>query len=128
LKGEEIVMVSAKVYFYYLKRAFKANHIHGYSINRKCNRKTCIYKENGKWNVAEVKRNETHDLIEYDEDCLWRACEDIIARLSKNENQRKKTWMDWASPTNWAEKMDEPIVAIPISQEELEKLIKSRKG
>jgi hypothetical protein len=29
--------------------------------------------------------------------------------------------MAWASPTNWAEKMDEPLVMIPISQEELEK-------
>ena len=121
-------MVSAKVYFYYLKRAFKANHIHGYSINRKCNRKTCIYKEKGKWIVAEIKGDETHDLIEYDEDCLWQACEDIIGRLSKNENKRKKTWMAWASPTNWAEKMDEPLVGIPISQEELEKRKNYRKG
>lgn len=49
-------MVSPEEYFYYLRKAFKNNHIHGYMIDCKANRKSCIYSENGKWVVSEIRR------------------------------------------------------------------------
>ena len=63
---------------------------------------------------------------EYDLDDIWHACEDIIARLSRDEEHRKKVWMDWASPSNWAEKMDVEIVPIPMTLEEYKKLDKTK--
>ena len=120
-------MVPPKEYFYYLKKALKKNHVHGYMIDRKANRKTCIYSENGKWVVSEIRRGVAVSPREYDLDDLWHACEDIIARLSRDEEHCKKTWMDWASPTNWAEKMDEPIAIRKLSPEEASKLIIARR-
>ncbi len=120
-------MVAPEEYFYYLRRSFKKHHIHGYMINRKANRKTCIYSENGKWVVSEMRRGVAVSPREYDSDDLWHACEDIIERLSRDEEHRKKTWMDWASPTNWAEKMDIPPSAIPLSEDEYHKLMKEGK-
>lgn len=64
---------------------------------------------------------------EYDIRALWTACEDIIARLAKSEERRKSIWMDWASPTNWAEKMDIPPSVVPISLDEYRKLKKEGK-
>ncbi len=119
-------MVSPKEYFYYLKKAFKKNHVHGYMIDRKANRKTCLYSENGKWVVSEVRRGAAVSPKEYDLDDIWHACEDIIARLSRDEEHRKKVWMDWASPSNWAEKMDVEIVPIPMTLEEYKKLDKTK--
>ena len=87
-------MVPSKVYFHYLRRALLANHVHGYAIDKKRNGKICFYMENGKWIVAEVKKNVLIDATEYDEDCLWGACEDIITRLAKNDEQREKIWME----------------------------------
>lgn len=105
-------MVASKEYFFYLKQAFKKNHVHGYMIGRKANRKICIYPENDKWIVSEIRRGEEISPAEYDYDAIWLACEDIIARLSKNEKHRKKIWMDWASHSNWAEKMSQDLKAI----------------
>ena len=119
-------MVSSKVYFYYLKTAFKKNHVHGYMIGRKANRKTCIYSEEGKWIVSEVRRGVAVSPAEYNLDNIWHACEDIIARLARDEKHRKKIWMDWASPSNWAEKMDEPISIRVISQEEANMILLNR--
>ena len=102
-------MVTPEEYFYYLKTAFKKNHVHGYMIERKANRRTCIYSENGKWVVSEIKHGMAISPIGYDPDDIWHACEDIIARLSKDEEHRKKIWMDWASLSDWAEKMDGPL-------------------
>ena len=83
-------MVPAEEYFYYLRKAFKKNHVHGYMIDRKANRKTCIYSENGKWVVAEIRRGVAVSPKEYNLVDLWHACEDIIARLSRNEEHRKR--------------------------------------
>jgi len=116
-------MVSSEEYFYYLRKAFKKNHIHGYMIDCKANRKTCIYSENRKWVVSEIRSGVAVSPKEYDLDDLWHACEDIIARLSRDEEHRKKTWMDWASPTNWAERMDEPIAIRKLTQEEARKIV-----
>lgn len=111
-------MVSPEIYFYNLHRALRANHIRGYAIDKKCNGKTCIYMNNGKWIVAEIKEGKTIEAVEYNNECLWGACEDIITRLAKDKEQREKVWMDWASPTGWAEKMDEPLALHIISKEE----------
>ena len=119
-------MVSPEEYFYYLRKAFKKNHVHGYMIDCKANRKTCIYSENGKWVVSEIRSGVAMSPKEYDFDDLWHACEDIIARLSRDEEHRKKTWMDWASPTNWAEKMDVPIAIRKLSPEVARKLVKAK--
>ena len=109
-------MVEPREYFFYLKRAFKKNHVHGYMIDKKASGKTCIFMEDGKWNVALIKNKIPIDQKVYDADELWTACEDIIARLARNEKHRKEIWMDWASPTNWAEKMDVPITFKIISK------------
>lgn len=119
-------MVSPKEYFYYLKTAFKKNHVHGYMIGRKANRKTCIYSEGDKWIVSEVRCGVAVSPTEYNLSDIWRACEDIIARLARDEKHRKKIWMDWASPSNWAEKMDEPVSMRVISSEEAMQIIKRR--
>ncbi len=111
-------MVSPKDYFYNLKKAFKKNHVHGYMINRKANRKTCIYLENGKWVVSEIQHGRAILPAEYDSDDLWHACEDIIARLSRDEEHRKAIWMEWATPLDWAEKMEEPLSIRVISRPE----------
>ncbi|MBR6223702.1 MAG: hypothetical protein IKQ71_09710 [Lachnospiraceae bacterium] len=102
-------MISSEEYFGYLKKAFKKNHVQGYRIGCKANRKICIYKDHGKWIVSEIQQGLAISPTEYDPDDIWHACEDIIERLAKNEEHRRKIWMDWASPSNWAEKMDEPL-------------------
>ena len=119
-------MVPPKEYFYYLKTAFKKNHVHGYMIGHKANRKICIYAEGDKWIVSEVWRGVAVSPTEYNLDNIWHACEDIIARLARDEKHRKKIWMDWASPSNWAEKMDEPVSMRVISSEEAMQIIKRR--
>lgn len=48
-------MVPAKVYFDYLRNAFKSHRVRGYCVGQKRNGKTCIFDENGKLVVAEVK-------------------------------------------------------------------------
>ena len=102
-------MVPAKVYFYYLRNAFKAHRVSGYCVGQKRNGKTCIFDVNGKLVVAEVKGKILYNIKEYDYEYIWLACEDIIARLARDEEQRQKIWMSWASPSNWEEKMDEEI-------------------
>lgn len=102
-------MVPAKVYFYYLKNAFRSHRVSGYCIGQKRNGKTCIFEKDGKLLVAEVKGKDLYNLKEYDYEYIWMACEDIIARLARDEEHRQKIWMSWASPTNWEEKMDEEI-------------------
>ena len=108
-------MVPPKEYFYYLKKAFKKNHVHGYMIGRKANRKTCIYPDNRMSSSVPARHRKQHGMaispVEYGYYDIWKACEDIIARVSRNEEHRKKVWMDWASPTNWAERTsDAPTV------------------
>ena len=102
-------MVPAKVYFDYLRNAFKSHRVRGYCVGQKRNGKTCIFDVNGKLVVAEVKGKILYNPKEYDYECIWLACEDIIARLARDEEHRQKIWMSWASPTNWEEKMDEEI-------------------
>ncbi len=111
-------MVTPAEYFYYLKRALRGFHIHGYRIDLKKDRKTCIYSEHGKWVVARVEKGEAVDPSEYEPDDIWHACEDLINRLVEDEEQRKKVWMAWASPTNWAEKMAEPLKAFPVQKKD----------
>ena len=103
-------MVPPKEYFFYLKNAFKKNHVHGYMIGKKANRKICIYLENRKWIVAQFRNGVPCSVVEYKYNDIWHACEDMIARLAKDEKHRKKIWMDWADSTYWSEKMSEPIV------------------
>ena len=78
-------MVPPKEYFYYLKKAFKKNHVHGYMIGRKANRKTCIYPDNRKWVVSEIQHGVAISPVEHGYYDIWKACEDIIARVSRNE-------------------------------------------
>lgn len=114
-------MVGSKEYFYYLRRAFFFNRMCGYRLNRKVNNRTCIYFEDGKWVVAYVKKGIAIDSKLYDENNLWNACEDITKRLAQNDNHYKKIWMDWASPVNWAKKMDEPIGIRVVTNEDIDK-------
>ncbi|ADL35436.1 hypothetical protein bpr_I2704 [Butyrivibrio proteoclasticus B316] len=102
-------MVPAKVYFDYLRNAFKSHRVRGYCVGQKRNGKTCIFDENGKLVVAEVKGKVLYNFKVYDYEYIWMACEDIIARLARDEEHRQKIWMSWASTTNWEEKMDEEI-------------------
>lgn len=102
-------MVQAEVYFDYLRNAFRSNRVRGYCVGRKINGKTCIFDKDGKLIVAEVKGKILYNPKEYDYECIWLACEDIIARLARDEEHRQKIWMSWASPSNWAERMDEEI-------------------
>ena len=120
-------MVAPEEYFYYLRKSFEKHHVHGYMIGKKKNHCVCIYEENGKWIVSTVIKDIPVNPKEYDIRALWKACEDIIARFAKSEERRKRIWMDWASPTNWAEKMDIPPLAISITINEYHKLVKEGK-
>ncbi len=102
-------MVEPEIFFHYLRRSFLKHVVIGYGINKKVNNRTCIYMEDGKWVVARIKKGSAIDEKRYDIDDIWSACEDMIKRLSRSVNHHKKVWMDWASPSNWAEKMDEPL-------------------
>ena len=118
-------MVPAKVYFNYLKKAFRSHRVHGYCVGQKRSGKTCIFDENGKLIVAKVKRKILYNPKEYDYECIWLACEDIIARLARDEEHRQKIWMSWASPTNWEEKMDEEIKIIRIASKDVLDVVKN---
>ncbi len=111
-------MVSADEYFYYLRISLLRHGIWGCRINRKVNNHYCIYMDDGQWVVSYVRKGENIDPARYDVDYLWYACEDLINRACKDEEKRKKVWMDWASPTNWAEKMDDVPIAIKVEREE----------
>ena len=111
-------MVSAEEYFFYLRFSFIKHGIWGCRINKKVNNHNCIYMEDGQWVVSYVRRGENINPTRYDVDYLWYACEDFINRACKDEEKRKKVWMDWASPTNWAEKMDDVPLAIKVEKGE----------
>jgi len=121
-------MLSAKVYFYYLRKAFKSHRVSGYCVGQKRNGKTCIFDENGKLVVAEVKEKILYNPKEYDYECIWLACEDIIARMARDEEHRQKIWMSWASPSNWEEKMDEEIKVRRIVSKDVLDAVKSILG
>lgn len=115
-------MVAPEEYFYYLKRSLIKHGVFGCKVNKKVNNRLCIYMEDGKWVISNIKRGIAVDPKVYDIGYLWRACEEIIRRACKNEEKRKKVWMDWASPTNWAEKMDVELVPIPLTEEQYRRL------
>ena len=121
-------MLSAKVYFYYLRKAFKSHRVSGYCVGQKRNGKTCIFDENGKLVVAEVKEKILYNPKEYDYEYIWIACEDIIARMARDEQHRQKIWMSWASPSNWEEKMDEEIKVRRIVSKDVLDAVKSILG
>ena len=104
-------MIPAGEYLKYLDQALAKYHVHGYLIEKKANNKWCLFKEDKRWIVAKPVKNMLISSAEYEEDAIWLACEDLIARVTKNEEQRKKVWTDWATNANWAEKMNEPLSA-----------------
>ena len=105
-------MVDIETYYYYLWAAFRDNHVHGYMIGKRESGKTCLYMgDDGRFVVSYVKKGKDINPKYYDYDEIWDACEDIITRVAKTERQREKLLNDWGSPTNWAERMSEPLIA-----------------
>lgn len=113
-------MVPPEEYFYYLRRSFRSNRVKGYCIGKKRRGKVCLYEEDGEWVVAYIRKGVAEDPKRFPADGIWRACEEIINRLVQDD-RHDKVWMDWASPSNWAEKMDEPLRAVPVDPKKLNK-------
>ncbi len=122
-------MVSTDIYIHYLKEALRFSQAFGYKIGRKANGKTCMYTENGKWIVADVKKGMLNFPQVYKQDDIWNACEDMIKRVTHGEEDFKRTWDYWASAANWAERMHEDMAPkafkfIPIDENYKEFLLK----
>ena len=113
-------MVPPEEYFYYLRRSFRTYRIKGYTVGKKRSGKTCMYEDNGKWVVAFVENGVAVDPKRFPIDHIWPACEEMINRLVPDKALREKVWMGWASPSNWAEKMAEPLKAFPVDPKTIE--------
>ncbi len=107
-------------YIYYLKIALTRNLIPGcrYSLLKCKNNRLCLYTEYNRWILAYIKEWSQINPHSFPLWQVWGAVFAFIDMLTENEDKREKIKGDFGTDANWAEKMEEPLVPVHITDNE----------